>query len=580
MTMSKPKTPHNGLSVFEQLILGVLLIPCFPIIIITIVITLCLGKYNKKGRLILITGITLLLLTLFFFPSVIESFIKEIITAINIVVESITKKDFKDISSVVGLLSVLEIYINIYTNFSLTSFGIMLLISLSYSGYLLHIQYKNMILTETGVISFNGSIEEMYEKSNNLSSPNSKEETTGKTLIGTNPTGRPIYCDDKAKHVFVCGTTGSGKTVLLSNYIKSGLSKNYGMLLIDGKGDIDSGSIMDITKRFSAMYNRKLYVIDMNNPSISAKYNPFTGASETICKDMLINMTDWSEEHYKTNTERYIQRLLKLFRLQGGLLSFKRIANNMSTSKFEELSSILAKEGLITKEEHISNLELIKASGKIAENAAARFTTIAESDIGTIFDEDGIDIITALNQNAVILFILNPLIYPELSTVMGRLILIDSKKAISHMFGQYEKRKFFIFDEINVYASTVLIDLINKSRSAGVTSIPATQSLADLEAVAGEPFKQQIIENCNNYVVLRQNSPKSAEEWAKTLGTRETMQITYQINNSEPSNVGTARKTREFIIHPDEIKALPTGKGIFLSKDNGRCERIKVIKPF
>ena len=32
----------------------------------------------------------------------------------------------------------------------------------------------------------------------------------------------------------------------------------------------------------------------------------------------------------------------------------------------------------------------------------------------------------------------------------------------------------------------------------------------------GDKFKIQIIENCNNYIVLRQNSFKSAEEWAKT----------------------------------------------------------------
>ena len=42
---------------------------------------------------------------------------------------------------------------------------------------------------------------------------------------------------DNAKHIFICGTPGSGKTVGLSNYIKSGVEKDYGMLIIDGKGD-------------------------------------------------------------------------------------------------------------------------------------------------------------------------------------------------------------------------------------------------------------------------------------------------------------------------------------------------------
>ncbi len=149
----------------------------------------------------------------------------------------------------------------------------------------------------------------------------------------------------------------------------------------------------------------------------------------------------------------------------------------------------------------MQTLEIIKASSKIAMDATARFSIIQESKIGNIFDETGIDIYTALRENSIILFILNPLLYPELSKLIGRLIIIDSKKAISKLFASNLKRIFFIFDEINVYASPVFIDLINKSRSANVTCISATQSLADLEYNVNDAFKQQIIENCNNYIV-------------------------------------------------------------------------------
>lgn len=93
--------------------------------------------------------------------------------------------------------------------------------------------------------------------------------------------------------------------------------------------------------------------------------------------------------------------------------------------------------------------------------------------IGGNFSDTGIDIATALKEKAIILFILNPLIYPEISPAFGRLVLIDSKKAISQRF-QNDNRTFFLFDEINVYASKTLIDLVNKSRSANVTCVLAT----------------------------------------------------------------------------------------------------------
>ena len=399
------------------------------------------------------------------------------------------------------------------------------------------------------------------------------------TLIGHTRLKKGIYCPDNAKHIFVSGTTGSGKTVLLANFILHSIEKGIGLLLVDGKGDGAKDSMLEITKAFCKQHNRPLYVINMNEPTKSAKYNPLKNATETVAKDMLINMTDWSEMHYKTNTERYIQRVVKLMNIAKIPLSFNSIIQNMSTDNFESLSAVLQKSDLISKENHIENLELIKASGKIAEQASARFATIAESEMGGIFDERGIDIYSALKENAVILFILNPLIYPETSKALGRLILIDSKKAVSQLFNN-DRRSFFVFDEINVYASSVLIDLINKSRSAGVTCICATQSLADLESAVGEAFKHQIVENCNNFCILRQNSYMGAEAFSKLIGTQEKMQLTYQMSQAEATGMGTAKRVREFIIHPDEIKSFKTGEGVFLSRDNGKCEKIKVVKPF
>ena len=467
-----------------------------------------------------------------------------------------------------------------YSHYSLYSWVIIVSISFLPSGYFVYRMNKFKKLEKVGVTNFDTKIKKLDKGVKPNSSNILMTAKEPSTLIGYNQNKKAVYCEDKAKHIFVAGTTGSGKTVLLSNFIKSGVSKGYGMFIVDGKGDVGECSMLDITEKFCAEFNKPLIVINMSDPEKSAKYNPFGGASDTMCKDMLINMTDWSEEHYKSNAERYIQRLIKMLNIKGEKLSLRKILEYISTDNFKTLSAEITKLELQTKEEHIGNIELVKSSGKITENAGARFATIAESEIGTIVDENGIDIFTALKSGAVILFVLNPLKYPETSTAMGRLILIDAKQAISKMFGNTNKRSFFIFDEINVYASTVLIDLINKSRSAGVTCIPATQSLADLEAIAGESFKQQIIENCNNYVVLRQNSFASAEEWAKTLGTQETMQMTYQVSKDDSTGMGTAKKVREFIVHPDEIKAQQTGAGVFLSRDSGKCERIAIVKPF
>ena len=298
---------------------------------------------------------------------------------------------------------------------------------------------------------------------------------------------------------------------------------------------------------------------------------------------MLINLTTWSEEHYKYNTERYIGRLCKLLELNSVIVSLESLTDYLPTENFIKLSKDLCSDGVIGKEEHAANIELSKISGKIAESAAARFATIKDSDLGQIFDEAGIDIYSALKENAIIIFILNPLLYPETSPLIGNLITIDSKKAVSNFYKERKKRIFYIFDEINVYASSAFLDLVNKSRSANITCVLATQSLSDLDRVSPE-FKEQIIENSNNYIVLRQNSSVNAEHWSDIIGTRITMEATYQVKGEagkpQSTGLGSLKKVREYIHHPDEIKLLEAGTAIFVSRDKHFQTKIKVNKPF
>jgi type IV secretory pathway TraG/TraD family ATPase VirD4 len=161
---------------------------------------------------------------------------------------------------------------------------------------------------------------------------------------------------------------------------------------------------------------------------------------------------------------------------------------------------------------------------------------------------------------------------------------VDCKKAVSQLFTKTAGRTFFIFDEINVYASSALINLVNKSRSAEVTCVLATQSLSDLAVAEDENFTQQVIENCNNYIVMRQNSAVNSENWANILGTRNTMEMTYQMGQKGgvtlDTGLGSAKLVREFNYHPDEIKSLKQGCAFFLSRDTGQHCKLQVNMPF
>lgn len=438
--------------------------------------------------------------------------------------------------------------------------------------------------SEKGIWRFHEDVKEST-KMKELEKVDMQEDTTFIGMYGK----KKVFIENNAKHIFICGTTGSGKTVALSNFIESIFKYDYPALIVDGKGDIASGSIYDYILKFQQLYpNKKVYIVDMNNPKTCDKYNPFFQANHknpTVIRDMLISMTDWSEEHYKLNASRYISKVIYMMIENDIDLTLQSIINHLSISSFTSLSLSLKKKNKITKQIHLNNIKMAETVSKIVEGTIARFSLLIESDIGFIFDNSNkhsIDIPMALNENAIILFILNPLIYPEISPLFGRLITIDAKQGVSSLFHKRFSRTFYIFDEVSIYASKELLLLVNLSRSANITSILATQSLSDLDSV-DVSLRKQVIESCNNYIIMRQNEPSNAEVWANTIGTRNKMNITYQIKNEQSTidttGLGSARITREYLYHPDIIKNLKLGEAIYLSKDKNIHYKLKINKP-
>lgn len=564
MSKHSKKSDLSGFNTFLVITIVFLLTPVVPFAFLLLFV---MYLSNFKGKYAMVISLGIFAFVSIFSDDVIKSFLDEFKMTLQKFIDSIIQSRFN--------------YDFGFLTYKSTSWIVIFILALLVSGYFKFCIDKIKEKEQAGIIPLEKEVKRVNKtnKNNLYKEKPCKCNFEKDTFIGYSKSKKRICVSDEAKHIFVSGTTGSGKTVVLSNFVKSACMKNYGALIIDGKGDEGKNSLLEITKNFCSEYRRKLYVVSMNDPAESDKYNPFAFANETVAKDMLINMTDWSEEHYKTNTERYIQRLIKLLILSNCSLDFSSIIDHIPSDKFIELSKRLVADSLINKGEHTQNVEIAKASAKIADSASSRFSTIAESQIGKIFDSNGIDIYEALREKAIIIFVLNPLLYPETSKAMGRLILIDSKKAVSKLFKD-ETRKFFIFDEINVYASSALVDLINKSRSANVTCIPATQSLSDLEDETGDKFKNQIIENCNNYIVLRQNSFKSAEDWAKTLGTRQSMEMTHQMNELGTTKKGSSRRVREFIVHPDDIKSQGVGEAVYMSRDKKECQRVEIYKPF
>ena len=118
-------------------------------------------------------------------------------------------------------------------------------------------------------------------------------------------------------------------------------------------------------------------------------------------------------------------------------------------------------------------------------------------------------------------FCLQPLAFPAYASTLGKLVINDLKSLVASQLKQQTKTNMLtIFDEFSVFAGDQVINLINQGRGAGVHAILATQSLSDIEIKGGKALLGQVLNNCNNYIIQRQNYPADTEMLTKIMAPR------------------------------------------------------------
>ena len=398
-------------------------------------------------------------------------------------------------------------------------------------------------------------------------------------LLGLNrETGRQVVLTDAElnQHCLVFGTTGSGKTTTIMNVVESAVSRAIPLIFVDGKGAPDlAGKIKTLADR----YGRPFYLFAMRGESWH--YNPLVQGGITELKDKLINLTEWTEEHYKKMAERYLQLVFRGLAAAGEKVDLVSVADYLDPDNL----AVLAR-GIEDEEERERIMNALDSFKDLdIKGLAARVAVMTESEIGHLFREKPghtINLVRAIEENAVVVFLLDSLSYPEYSRLLGRLVVTDLKGVAARQYADGRKKIYTVFDEFNVFASHAVVDLVNKTRTFGFHTLIGTQSPSDLENAGGPALVEQLVENCNTYIIHRQNSAVNAEKLAAVIGTSDSYELTYQIQERAilghgRTGLGSVRQTREFIIHPDKIKRLGTGEAILVRKAGGfRVEEIKV----
>ena len=387
-----------------------------------------------------------------------------------------------------------------------------------------------------------------------------EDDFDGTVLGVSTQSHKPVVVPDDHVNqmVLVLGTTGGGKTVTLRRFYHRALFEGYPLIIVDGK---PSDENIDWVMSGAAAYGRPFYGFNCGSFD---HYDCLAHGGYTELKDKIISLKDeWESDYYRSIAEDYLQTTFEVLIKSNEPFDLKTVVNCLD---YEELA--VKVRGIDDNQLKSRVMRLESYNRKDIMGLQAHLNLLIHSELGHYFEkgkngENTFSLSDVIRENGVVYFALPALRFPGFSKVLGKLVINDIKAVIDRVC---HDRIFTVFDEFSVFAGDQVLNLVNMGRGKGVHAIFGTQGLADLEKI-DKSFSNQVLNCVNTIICHRLNDHTSAEAVSSWIGTKDGFDITAQISDGQGSGMGSVRRNKEFIVHPDVIKQdLQQGEAFYITK--------------
>jgi conjugal transfer pilus assembly protein TraD len=432
-------------------------------------------------------------------------------------------------------------------------------------------------------------------------------EAAASVRLGSDPAGRVVALTDRqlAAHALIVGASGAGKSTTMLSILGAQIRRRRPVIAIDMKGSPAFAAELQVA---AAAAGRGVRIFSPDGPG---HWNPLAYGNATALKDKLIATERFSEPHYQRAAERYVQTVLTVLHARDpgtparldqvvALMEPRRLAASL-----RRVPEPLAERVL----DYLSGLTGDQVSA--ARGLGTRLALLSESCAGPFLAPGGppahaLDLRAGLEGGDVILFSLNASVYGKLAAQLGALAIQDLVSASGYRLGApghaadqgaadlpapdqpapdepaTNLPATIAIDEFSALGSDQVLALLARARESGISVLTATQEMADLQRAA-PGFRDQVLGIVGVKIAHRQDVPESAEMIAKMAGTQWVWEETRHVRgllNPGSGPRASRRQVERFLVHPNEIKTLPVGHAVALTKlPTSQVRRVRVAGP-
>jgi conjugal transfer pilus assembly protein TraD len=389
--------------------------------------------------------------------------------------------------------------------------------------------------------------------------------------LGADRNGGAVVLTERqlSAHALIVGASGAGKSTTLLRMLTEQVRLGAPVIAIDMKGSPRFAQELASAAESSGRTFR------LWTPDGPEGWNPLALGNATELKDKLIATERFTEPHYQRAAERYTQTVFQvLAHANGGSApTLEQVVRLMEPHRIPTLLRAAPRDFAERVQDYLATLGPDQLSA--IRGLGTRLAIITESHSGAylrrVADRTPIDLRTALDGREVVAFSLNSSTYGRLSAQLGALAIQDLVSAAGHRMSAPGRMQALVgIDEFSALDGDNVISLLARSREAGVSVLLCTQELADLDRAA-PGLRDQVLGSTALKIAHRQDVPGSAQTIAQIAGTETVWDQSNQVTShpllgTRRTGRATRRQVERFLVHPNEVKTLPTGQAVVISK--------------